>query len=111
MTVETAIGRIVSAQKTPEAMGRGTEVTVSIRPEVICLNAASSGNLNAFEGMVHDTVYLGEMAQHQVSVAARRAGETVTLKASELHPRIVARDRAERARFWIAPEDVVVLSG
>jgi hypothetical protein len=34
----------------------------------------------------------------------------VTLKANEMHPKIVARDQAERAQVWIAPEDVVVLA-
>jgi hypothetical protein len=59
--------------------------------------------------MVHDTVYLGEVAQHRVSIG-ENAQPTTDLKVFELNPKFVARDEArERATVWIDPADVVVL--
>ena len=80
----------------------------------------SPGAENVFPGIIHHTVYMGEAAQHLVDVpafegpgAAARggtsAGATVTLKALELSPRIVARDTQEKTQVWMDPEDVVVL--
>jgi hypothetical protein len=48
------------------------------------------------------------MAQHQVTAAAA-AGPEVTLKAFELHPRLMARDGTEPTVAWIDPADVVLL--
>src|SRR5258706_10925497 len=63
--VETAMGRLRSATA-PAGLAAGSEVTVSVRPETIRLG--EGGSVNRFEGMVHDTLYLGEVAQHRVSV-------------------------------------------
>jgi hypothetical protein len=63
-----------------------------------------------FAGTVHDTVYLGEMAQHRVTIAAHNDGDTAAnFKVFELNPRVYARDREQAANLWFAPEDVVVL--
>jgi hypothetical protein len=60
---------------------------------------------------VHHTVYLGEVAQHQVSLpSAPAGGPDINLRAFEVNPRIVARDAPEPVTVWIAPEDVVVLA-
>jgi ABC-type Fe3+/spermidine/putrescine transport system ATPase subunit len=84
-------------------------VTVSLRPESIRIGQQSAAAApNSFDGIVHDTAYLGEVAQHQVSVGAN--GQETTLKVFELNPKIVARDEArERARIHFDPTDVVVL--
>ena len=107
--VETAIGRLRSSA-VPPGIGERAAVTVSVRPETIRLGDAGAGRANAFDGVVHDTVYLGEVAQHRVSIAANgRAG--TELKVFELNPKFVARDEArERATVWIDPADVVVLN-
>jgi iron(III) transport system ATP-binding protein len=105
--VETAIGMVTSSSF-DNGVRAGEQVTLSLRPEGIRLGAVSSGR-NAFEGQVHDTVYLGEVAQHLVSLNGEGRTET-TLKAFELNPKFVARDEArESARVWFDPEDVVVL--
>jgi iron(III) transport system ATP-binding protein len=106
VVVETAAGRVASSIDSIAASS-GTKVTVAIRPEVIHLGDAPADALNRFEGAVHDTQYLGEVAQHQLNLAP---GD-VTLKVYELNPRIVARDgAAERTGVWFHPRDVVLLS-
>jgi iron(III) transport system ATP-binding protein len=106
-SVETAMGRIISTSA--NGIREGNQVTLSIRPEVVHLGEAPTSQMNQFDGMVHDTIYLGEFAQHQVNVGpdARRA----VLKVSELNPRLVARDETvERAKIWFDPADVVPLT-
>jgi iron(III) transport system ATP-binding protein len=107
--VETAIGRLRSSA-VPPGVGAGAAVTVSVRPETIRLGKAETGRANVLDGMVHDTVYLGEVAQHRVTIAAN-GKPTTDLKVFELNPKFVARDEArERATVWIDPADVVVLN-
>lgn len=97
--VETAFGVVQCA--TP-AEG---PVTLSLRPEVIHLGAPPADVPNVFPAVVHDTIYLGEMAQHLANV------DGVALKVFELHPKIVARDRTVApATLWFRPENVVVLT-
>jgi iron(III) transport system ATP-binding protein len=104
-TVQTPMGRVICTDGKPI----GTRVTLSIRPEVVHLGDAPTTSLNQFDGMVHDTLYLGEFAQHQVNIGSD--GNAVVLKVSELNPRLVARDETvERAKVWFDPADVVVLN-
>src|SRR5262245_32892419 len=106
-TVETALGRIVSSK--PD-LKPGANVTISIRPEVIHLGEAPSQAANRFDGMVHDTVYMGEYAQHLVNISSNGHSDSAALKVSELNPRLLARDEAvEKAKVWFDPADVVVL--
>jgi iron(III) transport system ATP-binding protein len=102
--VKTAIGMIVSTVKPPEPVREGASVTISLRPEIIRLDKVPPDTPNTFIGAGHDTVYLGELAQHQV-----RVGD-IELKVFEMNPRFVARDEnSVRTPVWFAPEDVVVL--
>ncbi len=103
IVTKTAIGDIVSNQKSAQVIKLNQEVTLSIRPEVIQLREPPLNVPNVFSGMVHDTLYLGEMAQQQVKIAE------INFKVFELNPRILARDQAQDASLWFAPEDVVVL--
>lgn len=100
---KTAIGSITSSQKPTQELKLNQKVILSIRPEVIQLGDAPSNVLNVFSGSVHDTLYLGEMAQQQVKIA------DINFKVFELNPRILARDLAQQASLWFVPEDVVVL--
>jgi iron(III) transport system ATP-binding protein len=105
VTLDTAMGPV---EGTLPAGGvtQGQPVTASLRPEAIRLGTPPNGTPNRFDAAVHDTIYLGEVAQHQVTV-----GEKTNLKAFELNPRVVARDGAvERATIWVDPADVVVLT-
>jgi iron(III) transport system ATP-binding protein len=105
--VLTKLGPLVSAAAA-KGVRQGDSVTVSVRPESIRIGQAAVDGPNSFDGIVHDTAYLGEVAQHQVSVGSN--GQETTLKVFELNPKIVARDEArERARIHFDPTDVVVL--
>ncbi len=106
--VKTAVGPVVSLSRSEDSQhGVGAPVTVSIRPEVVRIGAPA-GTDNVFDGTVHDTIYLGEMAQHVVSVPSQARTE---LRVFELNPKIVARDGArEQASVWFDPADVVVLA-
>lgn len=108
--VRTAIGTLAGAAGAA-SFKAGQGVTVSIRPETIRLGSEHRAEkANQFDGSVHDTVYLGEVAQHQVSVRGANGGE-VTLKVYELNPKFVARDQSvQPANISIDPGDVVVLA-
>lgn len=90
----------------------GASVRLCIRPEALRFDDPPADAPNQFAGRLHDTVYLGEVAQHQFHLAAAGDGsdEVTVLKAFELNPRRVARDAPADARTWVAPEDVVVLT-
>ncbi len=107
--IETPVGPLESATLPPETPAPGATVTLSIRPETIRFDAPPPGAPNVLAGTVHDTIYLGEFAQHQVALNAAGGAAPVQWKAFDLNPRIVARDRAEAATVWMTPEDVVVL--
>jgi len=115
LEVETAAGAVVSEVDPPQPIVAGTKVTISIRPEVVRLGepASAGGNtgVNVFDGIVHDSIYLGEVAQHQVNLKTAKPNSIPPLKAFELNPKIVARDETQAAaRVWFDPKDVVVLT-
>lgn len=105
--VQTSVGNILAGY-CPEPIQSGDRVVVSVRPETIRFGPAPNhSSSNAFTASVHDTIYLGEMAQHVVSLGT---GPSLELKAFELNPKRVARDGAvEQTTIRIDPEDVVVL--
>ena len=105
--IGTPIGTVISEVAPQEAVKIGSAVTLSLRPEVIRVGLAPGSVPNVFDCSIHDTMYLGEVAQHQVTILSGHA----ELKVFELHPKFVARDeRMERAKAWFDPEDVVILT-
>lgn len=108
--VRTAIGTIVSAALPPEPPRAGQAVTLSLRPEVIHAGTQPKDPTNVFEARVHDTVYLGEMAQHQISLRAADGGD-VDLKAYELNPKLLAHDdEVKNTHIWFRPQNAVLLT-
>jgi iron(III) transport system ATP-binding protein len=110
--VDTALGPVTGCALHPAGLTRGQLVTISLRPEVVRFDPPPEGMPNRFPGRVHGTVYLGEIAQHRVTLpgaAGASAGE-IELKAFDLNPKIVARDTTEAATVWFAPEDVLILT-
>lgn len=107
--VKTALGTFVSTARAPK-FAVGEAVMLSLRPETLRLGDAPDhalGNApNVLDGVVHDSIYLGEVAQHQVRVGVETP---MNLKVFDLNPRIVARDGEAAARVWVDPQDVVVL--
>jgi iron(III) transport system ATP-binding protein len=104
--ISTTIGNLQSTNFA-DGIKPGDAVTVSIRPETIKLSDRTESAINVFDASVHDTIYLGEVAQHLVGVAS--SGNKMELRAFELNPRFVARDGAVQAKASIDPSDVVVL--
>ena len=108
LRVKTALGDIIAAAPTQAPKG---SVTLSIRPETIRIGPPPTDAPNRFDGQLHDTIYLGEYAQHQLTLPPIGGVAQPTLKAFETNPKLVARDQVrEAAQFWFDPADVVVLS-
>ncbi len=106
--VTTSLGAMIAATLPNDPVRAGDKVTLSLRPEAIRLGDPPATAPNIFDGTVHDTVYLGEVAQHVVNLGNNGA---VALKVFELNPRYVARDDTKlSAKVWVKPEDVVVLT-
>jgi hypothetical protein len=102
----TVLGDLVA--KAPESsppLSEGTKVWVSIRPECIALAASGAPippGANVLTGVLDETTYLGELAEHRF-----RSGEQ-RLRAYELNP--VPGSGARVATLaTIAPSDVVLL--
>lgn len=102
--LDTPLGRLTSTRSLPEGLGTGASLTVSIRPEVIGVRQPPA-NACRFSGHLHDTIYLGEAAQHLVDVE----GLPGDLKVYEINPRFMARDDVVETELWVAPEDVLML--
>jgi len=111
-SVQCSFGKIVSRVPPPEKVREGDRVTLSLRPEVLHLGEPPHGFTgNVFDGLVRHTVYLGEMAQHQVHLLAAGDAAGPELKVFDLNPKILARNgEAHRTRLWFRPENVVVLT-
>ena len=104
--IDTPMGQLVSSQPC-DGLASGTKVTLSVRPEALRVNSTRQ-TVNRFDAVVHDTMYLGEVAQHVVSLKAGDGKRE--LRAFELNPKVVARDGAtEQATVSVDPSDVVVL--
>jgi iron(III) transport system ATP-binding protein len=107
--LRTNIGQLVSAA-TSDNVRTGDTVTISLRPEAIRIaDAPLVSRVNVFDAIIHDTVYLGEVAQHQLNLRGPN-GDSTTLKAFELNPKFLARDESKKAQVWFDPGDVVVLT-
>jgi iron(III) transport system ATP-binding protein len=105
ISVRTEHGLIVSTVPPSNPVRAGDRVTLSLRPEVIHLGNPPKDTVNSFAGVVHDSIYLGEMAQHVVNLGH------VELKVFDLHPKIVARDdHREQVAVWFRPDNVIVLT-
>jgi iron(III) transport system ATP-binding protein len=105
--VGTPAGTLVSAGQAPPGLAAGASVVISVRPETLRIGpvSAGAGGPNSFQGVLRETVYLGETAQHIVELG----GDTV--KVLELNPRF-GRGGGERGVVVsVDPGDVAVLAG
>lgn len=106
VAVNTPIGEVQGVAGSPN-LAAGSRVTVSVRPESVRLRNGVAAAANHFSGMLHDTIYLGEVAQHVVSVGPQKSH---SLRVFELNPKVVARDGvAEPVTIGFEPDDAVVL--
>ena len=108
--LRTNIGELLSSAA-PESIRKDDKVTVSLRPEAIRIaEFPLASRVNVFNGLVHDTLYLGEVAQHQLKLPGPD-GHGTQMKVFELNPKFVARDDStKKAQVWFDPSDVVVLT-
>ncbi len=100
-TIETAAGSLISTHPGLAYLNGATEVVCSIRPEAARLGGSGGNDL---AGVVRESVYLGEIAQHRIDLA----GET-PLRIAELNPMPRSSDDQSPVRVTVEPSDVVVL--
>jgi ABC-type Fe3+/spermidine/putrescine transport system ATPase subunit len=110
----TPLGTLTSTALPAEPIAEGAAVTLSIRPESVALGGDGAA-ANAFTAVVRDSVYLGEIAQHQIdagpAAGGGTSGEGAALKVFELNPRFAGRaDPPRRTTARVDPGDVVVLA-
>lgn len=103
ITVETPIGTLHSTVPEDGTRRAGAAVCVSLRPEAIHLGEPPAGIPNRLTGKRRQTIYLGELAQHELGIGGN------TVKVSELNPRQIAASGI--TPLWIDPEDIVLLPG
>jgi len=86
---------------------QGAGVTVSIRPEAVRFvsGSAAEDGPNRLEGTLRETVYLGEVAQHEVQVA-----EDVSIKVLQLHPKALPAAPGEPVQIEFDPAETVILT-
>jgi len=115
--LSTPLGALISTALPEEPLAPGAEVTLSVRPESVVLDAPA-GLSNAFSAAFRDSVYLGEVAQHVIAAAPGHApphdaaGPAGTLlKVFELNPGFAVRtDPLRRITARVDPNDVVILT-
>lgn len=81
---------------------QGATATVSIRPECIHLDPYPADE-NCFTGSIKDTLYFGEVAHYNFSIA------DTTLRIAELNPRHLNPRSSQGLNAWFDAEDAVVL--
>ncbi len=87
----------------------GQAVHLSIRPEALRLGGPPADAPNILSATVHDSVYLGESAQHRLTLHPSGGADTEA-RALEVNPRFAPREsETEQATVWFEPEDAVVL--
>lgn len=109
MRLDTPLGPLVAMiAGTPFAAG--TSVTACIRPEAIRFDVPSSGVPNTLRSRLLRTVYQGEVAQHELAFQTTD-DKTIEWKAFELNPSAAGDQPGKERSCWIAPENVIVLTG
>jgi iron(III) transport system ATP-binding protein len=87
----------------------GQAVLLCIRPEALRVCAAAPAAPNQLAGLVGDSIFLGEQAQHLVQPAL--APEAAVWRVLELRPQRAAFPVGTPVTLCFAPEDAVVLPG
>jgi iron(III) transport system ATP-binding protein len=103
--VDTVAGRFQGVLGNPDRRpARGAEVTVSIRPECWEL-ARTAPERNAVRGRIGESIYLGEVAQHEFLTP-----QGVKLRIFERNPQAFETHAGAELHASVAREDVVVLT-
>jgi len=107
-TVATVYGLLRTAAPAVAAAA-GQSVVVCIRPEALRVCASAGAAPNQLAGVVGDSIFLGEQAQHLVQPA--HAPEAAAWRVLELRPQRAAFPLGTPVTLSFAPEDAVVLPG
>jgi len=99
----TAAGELLS---TAAPFPKATELALSLRPEALRLSRGAPGR-NALAGSVRASVYLGDLAQHEIALDGGADGSHV-VRVAELNPK-TPRAAGERVTVEIDSDDVVPL--
>ena len=103
--VDTPIGRFEGSVSDPAWRPRPNEpVILSIRPESWTIESESRP-MNSTQGVIGESVYLGEVAQYQFLAGP------IKLKIFEINPRLSNRPGTGEIFASVSPEDVVILRG
>ncbi len=106
LALETSAGKLLATIRSGENYSAGQRVTCSVRPESIRLvDAGAPGSL---PGKRLESVYLGEIAQHQVRLGEQTMGQALAV--SELNPTAEHLSKSTtQVGMHIDPRDVVIL--
>jgi iron(III) transport system ATP-binding protein len=104
--VDTAAGRW-RVRRDGAEVASGATGWLTVRPAAVQRGVAGGGeDMNVFGGEMHGTIYLGEVAQHDVTLSGG-----VELKALEARPRRLARDNErKKTRVGVAAGDIRLLT-
>jgi len=106
LEVDTDAGRILATAGTQAAATEGT-VTVSIRPEALRIvtdSAPAGESVNRFAGTVLESVYFGEVTQHEVLVNGKVRLKVLQLKGARL------AEQRRQVQLEFSADDAVVLA-
>jgi iron(III) transport system ATP-binding protein len=102
--VETTIGLFEGVIPDALKLSTGSTVVVSIRPESWSINSVATQGLNQVKGTLGQTLYLGELAQHEFFVAETK------LKLFEFNPKVLQPLEGSVLNASVEVEDVVILA-
>jgi len=107
LILETAAGKVIaSITGDSAAYSKGQRVMCSIRPESIQLVDAAAAN--TLPGKRLESVYLGEIAQHQIRMGEQTMGQVLAV--SELNPTTEHLSTSTtQVGMRIDPRDIVIL--
>ena len=103
--VDTDLGHFEGVVADPEWEPQVSElVVIAIRPESLTLCDAPTDGVNAIDGHIERSVYLGEIAQYDL-----RASDGSIIRLSELNPSIVRDPGKAWQHAQARKEDVIIL--
>ncbi len=105
VTASTRDNRLETSLGLLECISKPSTTTsiCSIRPEAIIVQS-SPASTNGFSGTCVETIYLGEVAQHQVKIT-----DDIVLRVTEVNPSHVGKI-GDVMHLFVDPKDVVPLS-
>ena len=103
-TIHTPQG-VFTVENRPDGVSAGMRATLCIRPEAVCFSGAHPGLPNTFSATVKESVYLGEVAQHELLLP----DSGFVFKAYELNPLPGTSRPGTTISFWIPPGQVIAL--